>query len=106
MYPVPRIALFKSSLVYSGTVLWNSLTPCLSYIITQHCNVQITLRAVYYALIGWPCKLVIVTRLQLSAFLCLPVLHAFTYQMMFATEFLKALHNHLHSRLSDIMFDV
>ena len=25
--PIPRIDLFKSSLVYSGSVLWNSLDP-------------------------------------------------------------------------------
>ena len=27
LVPVPRIDLFKSSLLYSGSVLWNTLSP-------------------------------------------------------------------------------
>ena len=45
--PIPRIDLFKSSLVYSGPVLWNSVPSDLSFQLVLQCLKSI-LRFIYY----------------------------------------------------------
>ena len=90
--PIPRSDLFMSILVYSGSVLWNSLPVCIRRPPGTE-MFQITLHVIHYALTGWQCmlNLVIVTRLQGYTYNTVsPVLHAFTHQIMFATNDFKA----------------
>ena len=54
--PIPRTDLFKSSLVYSGNVLWNSL-PLLDYHQTLKCLNHVTCHTIYIMrwLVGIAC---------------------------------------------------
>ena len=68
--PVPRTGLFKSSRVYSGSVLWNSLPDSLRLPSRTE-----TFKSRYMSYVmRW-----LVARLQRSALL-FPILHAFTHQ--------------------------
>ena len=68
---VPRTDRFKSSPVYSGSVLRSSLSDLLDYH-PAPTRLNHVICVIHYALIGWPCILNLATRLQRSALLCFP----------------------------------
>ena len=90
--PIPRTDLFKSSLVYSGNVLWNSLHDSLRLPpSTEMFKSRYMSYNIHYALLGWHCMLylVIVTSLKHFTILCLPfITHLSTRCLLLMISFL------------------
>ena len=103
--PIPRTDLFKSSRVYSGSVLWNSLPDSLRLPPSTETFKSRYMSYIMRWLVGIACYIDDCYPPETFYHTVSPIYYAFTHQI-FATDDFIAPCVRPHSCLSHIMFDV